>query len=170
MPLSMSQASSPDLSRSMLNSLSGSLDKAAAHCQAKGIDPSELVGRSARAGHVPASPARCRSRPTTPRAQPHGSPAAKYPKFEDTETTFDELKARIAKTLDFIKSVPAREIDGSEDKDVTLTVGGQPRTLKGQHYLVRNALPNFFFHVTTAYDILRHKGVEIGKRDYLGTY
>ena len=92
------------------------------------------------------------------------------PKFEDSETTFDELKARIAKTLAFLKSVPASEIDGSEEKDVNLTVGGQPRTLKGQRYLTYNALPNFFFHVTTAYDILRLKGVEIGKRDYLGTY
>ena len=66
--------------------------------------------------------------------------------------------------------MPAGEIDGSEEKDVTIPVAGQPRTLKGQLYLLRNSLPNFFFHVTTAYDILRHKGVEIGKRDYLGTY
>jgi len=92
------------------------------------------------------------------------------PKFEDTESTFEELKARIAKTLAFVKSVPASEIDGSEEKDVSITVGGQPRTLKGQRYFLQNALPNFFFHVTTAYDILRNQGVAIGKRDYMGTY
>ena len=92
------------------------------------------------------------------------------PKYEDTEQTFDELKERIAKTLAFIKSVPAAEIDGSENKELTIPIGGQPRTLKGQTYLLHNALPNFFFHVTAAYAILRHNGVEVGKRDYMGTY
>jgi hypothetical protein len=90
------------------------------------------------------------------------------PKFEDTESTFDELKARIAKTLAFVKSVPAAEIDGSETREVTLTLRGEPRTMTGLTYLVHFGLPNFYFHVTTAYDILRHRGVEIGKRDFLG--
>jgi hypothetical protein len=90
------------------------------------------------------------------------------PKFDDTETTFEELKARIAKTLAFIKSVPAGEIDGSEAREITLTIGGNPRSFSGQQYLLHFALPNFFFHTTTAYDILRHKGVELGKRDFIG--
>ena len=90
------------------------------------------------------------------------------PKFEDSESTFDELKARIAKTVDFISSVGAGEIDGSEEKEIVLTIGGNPMTFTGQSYLVNFALPNFYFHVTTAYDILRHKGVPIGKRDYMG--
>ena len=90
------------------------------------------------------------------------------PKYPDTEQTFDELKARIARTLDFIGSVPAAEIDGSEEREITLTIGGNPRTFKGQPYLLHFALPNFFFHVTTAYDLLRHNGVPIGKRDLIG--
>ena len=90
------------------------------------------------------------------------------PKYEDNEATFDELKARIAKTLAFVESVPQGEIDGSEGKEIELTLGGQPRTFSGIGYLLHQALPNFYFHVTTAYDILRHKGVPLGKRDFMG--
>jgi hypothetical protein len=168
MPLSMSQAS-VSIYAQQLNSLSALLDKAAEHCRTKGVNPSELIGAQLAPDMFPLSRqiqiATDQAKGATARLS-----GREIPKFEDTETTFDELKVRIAKTLDFIKSVPAQEIDGSEEKDITLPIGGQPRTLKGQLYLVRNSLPNFFFHVTTAYDILRHKGVEIGKRDYLGSY
>jgi hypothetical protein len=168
MSLSMSQAS-VSIYAQQLNSLLSLLDKAAEHCRAKGVNPSELIGAQLAPDMFPLSRqiqiATDQAKGATARLS-----GREIPKFEDTETTFDELKARIAKTLDFIKSVPALEIDGSEEKDITLPIGGQPRTLKGQLYLVRNSLPNFFFHVTTAYDILRHKGVEIGKRDYLGSY
>lgn len=168
MSLSMSQASLPMFTQ-QLTALSAVLDKAVAHCQAKSVNPKDLIearlapdmfpfGRQVQLAtdHAKGATARLSGR--------------ENPKFEDNEQTFEELKARIAKTLAFVKSVPTSEIDGSEEKDVNLTVGGQPRVLKGQRYLVHNALPNFFFHVTTAYDILRHKGVEIGKRDYMGTY
>jgi hypothetical protein len=152
-----------------LTSLSVVIDKAAAHCQAKGVSPQDLIDARLAPDMFPFSRqvqiATDHAKGATARLS-----GREMPKFEDSETTFDELKARIAKTLAFLKSVPASEIDGSEEKDVNLTVGGQPRTLKGQRYLTYNALPNFFFHVTTAYDILRHKGVEVGKRDYLGTY
>jgi uncharacterized protein len=168
MSFSMSQASVAIYAQ-QLNSLLGLLDKAAEHCRAKGVNPSELIQAQLAPDMFPFSRqiqiATDQAKGATARLS-----GREIPKFEDTEATFDELKARIAKTLDFIKSVPARDIDGSEEKDVTITVGGQPRTLKGERYLVHNSLPNFFFHVTTAYDILRHKGVEIGKRDYLGTY
>lgn len=168
MPLSMSQAS-VSIYAQQLNSLVAVIDKAVEHCRTKGVNPSELIGAQLAPDMFPFSRqiqiATDQAKAATARLS-----GREIPKFEDTETTFDELKARIAKTLDFIKSVPARDIDGSEDRDVTLTVAGQPRTLKGEHYLVRNSLPNFLFHVTTAYGILRHKGVEIGKRDYLGTY
>ena len=90
------------------------------------------------------------------------------PSFADTETTFPELKARIAKTLDFIATVKPDQIDGSEARDIVFKAGARERTFKGQDYLVSFALPNFYFHVTTAYAILRHNGVPIGKRDYLG--
>jgi hypothetical protein len=168
MPLSMSQASQPVFLQ-MLTALSANLDKAAAHCAAKGIGPSDLVSARLAPDMFPVSRqvqiATDHAKGATARLS-----GRENPKYEDTESTFEELKARIAKTLAFVNSVPASEIDGSEEKEITITVGGQPRTLKGQRYLLGNALPNFFFHVTTAYDILRHKGVEVGKRDYMGTY
>ena len=168
MPLSMSQAS-VSIYAQQLNSLLGLLDKAAEHCRAKGVDPSKLIGAQLAPDMFPFSRqiqiATDQAKGATARLS-----GREIPKFEDTEKTFDDLKARIKKTLDFIKTVPTQQIDGSEEKDITLPIGGQPRTLKAQTYLVHNSLPNFFFHVTTAYDILRHNGVEIGKRDYLGTY
>ncbi len=90
------------------------------------------------------------------------------PKYEDSETTFAEFRARIAKTLDFIASVDPHAIAGSETRDITIPVGGQPKTFKGLDYLNGFALPNFYFHATAAYAILRHIGVKIGKRDFLG--
>jgi hypothetical protein len=90
------------------------------------------------------------------------------PKFDDTETTFEELKARIAKTLAWLETMPADKLNGTEDKDITFPVGREAtRTMKGEAYLKHWVLPNFFFHVTTAYAILRHNGVELGKSDYL---
>jgi len=93
---------------------------------------------------------------------------AEIPKHEDTEQTFAELKARIAKTLDFIESVPAAKIDGSEEREVVLQMRSGERRFKGMQYLLGHAYPNLYFHVTTAYNILRHNGVELGKIDFLG--
>ena len=90
------------------------------------------------------------------------------PKHEDTEQTLAELKARIAKTIDFIDSVKAGQIDGSEDRPIVLKIRGQEVKYTGMQYLLGFAHPNFYFHVTTAYDILRHNGVEVGKRDFIG--
>ena len=90
------------------------------------------------------------------------------PKYADEEKTFAELKARIAKTVKFVGGFTAKDIDGSESRDITLTLGGQEMHFKGEPYLVHFALPNFYFHATTAYDILRSCGVEIGKRDFIG--
>ena len=92
------------------------------------------------------------------------------PKFADTETSFDELKARLAKTADFVKSLKPTQIDGSESRDITIPIAGTPMTFKGRPYLVNFGLPNLFFHATTAYAILRHCGVEIGKRDFIGSF
>lgn len=89
------------------------------------------------------------------------------PKYEDTEKTIAELKARIAKVTAYVQSFKPSDLDGSETRDVTFPVGGQPMTFKGADYLVNYALPNFYFHATTAYAILRHCGVGIGKRDFL---
>jgi hypothetical protein len=92
------------------------------------------------------------------------------PKHEDTEQTIEELKARIAKTVAFIESVPQATIDASADRDITLKLGKQDYTFKGMDYLLKFAQPNFYFHVTTAYNILRHNGVELIKKDYVGKF
>ena len=92
------------------------------------------------------------------------------PAFEDTETTFDELQARIAKTIAFLETIDPGKLDGAESRTVTLTVRGNDVHFRGDAYLLYFALPNFFFHVATAHDILRHAGVEIGKLDYLGPF
>src|SRR5438093_170934 len=89
-------------------------------------------------------------------------------KFPDTETSFDELKVWLAKTIDFVKSVKFVQIDGSENREIIIPVLNQPLTFTDQSYLVNFALPNLHFHATAAYAILRHCGVEIGKRDYIG--
>jgi hypothetical protein len=90
------------------------------------------------------------------------------PKFDDTETTLAQLQERIQKTLAYIATVPAAALDGTEDKEITFPAGpGKTRTLKGQDYLTGWMLPNMYFHITTAYTILRHNGVEVGKIDYL---
>ncbi|HMK42450.1 MAG TPA: DUF1993 domain-containing protein [Methyloceanibacter sp.] len=93
---------------------------------------------------------------------------AEVPSYPDEEKTFAELKARIAKTMKFVQGFKAKDIDGSENRDISLKIGGQDMHFKGEPYLVHFALPNFYFHATTAYAILRRCGVEIGKRDFLG--
>lgn len=90
------------------------------------------------------------------------------PKFEDVETTIPELKARIAKTLAFVKSVPEASLAGAEDRDITIQAGSQTLEFKGLPYLLGFALPNFYFHLGMAYAILRHNGVQVGKRDFIG--
>jgi hypothetical protein len=90
------------------------------------------------------------------------------PSFPDTETTFPELQARIAKTIDFLKSVDPSKLAGAENRNVELKTPNRTFNLTGAQFITGFALPNFFFHVTTAYGLLRHKGIEIGKMDYLG--
>lgn len=90
------------------------------------------------------------------------------PSWPDTEHSFDELRARIRKALDLLATVTPESLEGGESRDVTLKLGGKDVTMNGLTYLTERALPNFFFHVTTAYAILRHAGVPVGKRDYIG--
>jgi len=90
------------------------------------------------------------------------------PKFEDNEASFDELRQRIRKTIDFLRSVPAAKLDGTEDKDIAVPRRDGTLTLKGEVYLKHMAMANFYFHVTTTYALLRHNGVDLGKSDYLG--
>jgi len=167
MPLTMYQASAPRFAN-ILNNLSAILAKAKAHAEAKKIDEQVLSGSRlypdmfalARQVQIACDSAK-------------GAVArlagVEIPKHEDTEKTFDELRERIAKTLAFIASVKAAQIDGSEDKGIVLKLRGNEVTFKGMQYLLGFAWPNFYFHVTTAYNILRHNGVEIGKQDFIGT-
>ncbi|WP_374349295.1 DUF1993 family protein [Chitinimonas sp.] len=168
MSLSMYQATVPVYVR-MLQNLTAILDKSAAHAEAKKFDPAILIN----ARLAPDMFALCRQvQIVTDTAK--GSVARlagiEIPKYEDTETSFDELKARISKTIAFIESVPASQIDGSEGREIVLKVRGNDMHFAGQPYLLNFALPNFYFHLVTAYDILRHHGVELGKPDYLGAY
>jgi uncharacterized protein len=91
------------------------------------------------------------------------------PRYEDNETSIEQLRARLARTVDFLNSVPASALEGSETRDIKLPAGERTLEFKGLQFLQHWAIPNVFFHVTTAYDILRHNGVELGKRDFLGS-
>ena len=90
------------------------------------------------------------------------------PKYEDNEASFAELQARIAKTLDHLATFSAADLDGSEDRTIELRLGGREVSMPGLQYLLNAAMPNFYFHITTAYDILRHNGVPLGKQTFLG--
>jgi hypothetical protein len=92
------------------------------------------------------------------------------PAFEDIEITFQDLQDRIARTCEFLRELDPHRIDGSETREINIKIGGEPVSMTGMGYLLSFALPNFFFHVTTAYDILRHNGVPLGKADYLGRF
>jgi hypothetical protein len=168
MTMSMYQASAPIFTQ-MLSALSGQLEKAAAHAAAKKIDPNALLTARLYPDMFPFT------RQVQVSADFGKNTMARLagveaPKFPDTEASFDELKARVAKTVDYVKTFTPGQIDGSEEREITLPMGGNPVTFKGQRYLINFALPNFFFHLTTAYAILRHNGVEVGKRDFLGTF
>ncbi len=91
------------------------------------------------------------------------------PKFEDNETSFAQLRARIAKSVEFVKSIKPAQVDGQEDKQITMQFPSGERKFTGQGLVLNFCLPNFYFHCTTAYDLLRHNGVELGKRDFMGT-
>jgi hypothetical protein len=167
MTLSMYQASIPVFVRTLEN-LAHVLAKGAAHAESAKLDPATLINAHLATDMYPLA-----------RQVQIASDAAKgcaarlagidVPSYADTETTFPELQARIAKTLNFIKSVDATKIDGSEDRAITLKVGGKELNFLGQPYLLGFVLPNLFFHVTIAYAILRHHGVPLGKMDFLGT-
>ena len=166
MALSMFDASVPSMLR-QLASLDAILDKAAAHATARKIDPAVLLATRL----FPDMFALTRQVQLTCDFAKNtlGRLTGEPPKFADDEKSLADLKARIAKTLDYVKSFAAADIDGTAGKDVTFPIGPQnTMTLTGAQYVVAFALPNFYFHATTAYDILRQCGVDIGKRDFLG--
>ena len=166
MTISMSSASLP-VYKTMLDNLNHFLDKAQAHAEARKFDPAALLQFRLAPDMLPFTrqiQLAC-DHAKNGVARMSGVEA---PKFEDDESTFAELKARIRKTLDYLATVPADRLDGTEDKDITFPVGRETtRTMKAEAYLKHWSLPNFFFHVTTAYVILRHNGVDLGKKDFL---
>jgi uncharacterized protein len=163
----MYQVSAPRFVHTLKN-LSAILDKAQAHAEAKKIDPAALLSFRLYPDMLPMT-RQVQIATDTAKGAVARLAGAEVPKYEDTEQSFADLKARIAKTIDFINSFKPEQIDGSEDKEIVLKLGGKDFTFKGMQYLLGHAQPNFYFHVTTAYDILRHNGVELGKRDYLGS-
>jgi len=166
MSISMHSASVPVFVR-MFGNLSLWLDKAEAHAAAKKFDPQVYLTARLAPDMLP----------FTKQIQ-IACDAAKFgvarlagidaPKFDDTEASLAELRVRIQKTVEFVRSVPASQIDGTEAKDVVVPRRDGSITLKGEFYLKHFVMPNFYFHVTTAYALLRHCGVDLGKSDYLG--
>jgi hypothetical protein len=166
MSLSMYQATIPVFIR-MLNNLSTLLTKAAHYAETKKFDPAVLINARlapdmfalARQVQIASDTAKgCGARLTN----------IEIPSFADTETTFDQLHERIAKTVQFLQNINAAKFDGCEERTVTLKLPNEELQLTGQDYAMLFALPNFYFHFTTAYDILRHNGLDIGKKDFLG--
>ena len=162
----MYQASVPAFLQ-MLNALSAVLDKGVAYARSRGMDPATLAQARLAPDMLPLA---AQVQIATDHAKGATARLAgrEAPKFEDNETSFEDLKARIAKTVAFVEGVPENEMDGSEDRTISLTIAGNPMTFTGRVYLFQFAVPNFYFHVTTAYDILRQNGVPIGKRDFMG--
>jgi hypothetical protein len=167
MAISMYSSSAPVFLR-LLSNLQNWLDKAQAHAEVRKFDPNNFVGMRLAPDMLPLN-----------RQIQIASDAAKgcmarlagveMPKWDDTETTLDELRARVQKTIDYVKTFSAAQIDGSEGREITIPRRtSEPLVLDGETFLKHYALPNFYFHTTTTYALLRHGGVEIGKSDYLG--
>ena len=166
MSITMYQASAPRFVNTLKN-LSSILDKAQAHCEARKIDPQVLT--SARLYPDMFALARqVQVACDTAKGAMARLAGVEIPKHEDTEKTFEELKARIAKTVAFIETFKPAQIDGTDGKDLVIKLGTREMQWKGMQYLLGFALPNFYFHAATAYDILRHNGVELAKRDFIG--
>jgi len=168
MSLSMYSASVP-VFRQVLGSLAAILEKAESHADLKKIDPQALLQARLFPDMFPllrqVQVAADFAKGTVARLG-----GIEVPRYEDVETDFAGLQERIAKTLAFIDSVPREAIEDSADREVTVGTGANQRQFRGQPYLLHYSLPNFFFHATTAYDILRHNGLEIGKRDFIGSF
>ena len=167
MTLSMYEASVPSFIR-MLTSLDAILVKAQTQAAAKKVDPTVLLNSRLFPDMFPLMR-------QIQIATDHAKGAVArlagvdVPKYEDNEQSIEDIRARLAKTIAFVGSFAAPQIDGSEANTIELKVGGHELSFTGMNYLIGFALPNFYFHVVTAYNILRHNGIEIGKRDYMGT-
>jgi hypothetical protein len=151
----------------MLTNLAAILDKAAAYAEARRFDPSALLNARL---FPDMYPLKRQVQLATDFAKGAAARLAgrEPPAWEDNEASLAELKARIARTIEFLQDFRSEQFEGADERDITLTIRNETIRLKGAPYLLQQALPNFYFHVTTAYAILRHCGLEIGKRDFLG--
>jgi hypothetical protein len=165
MSLTMYQASIPSFVR-MLGNLSAILDKAVVHAEAKKIDPAIFVNARLAPDMYPLS-RQVQIATDIVKGCAARLAGIDVPSYTDNETTFAELQARIAKTTAFLQSFSAPEIDDSEERKITLKFGSREVNFLGQAYLLDFVYPNFHFHLTTTYAILRHNGVELGKMDYI---
>jgi len=166
MPLSMSALTLPAVERA-LTTLSAILDKGLAHAKATGIDPDTLM-QARLAPDMLTLAGQVQRASDSSKGVVARLAGVEVPSFADEETSFDQLQDRIARTLAFVRGVDAGLLDGSETRTITLPAGGHKIEFSGQDYLMKFALPNIHFHVTTAYAILRHNGAPLGKLDYLG--
>jgi hypothetical protein len=168
MSLTMSKASIPAFVRG-LTVLSMLLKKGEEHAAQAGVSPETLLGARLADDMLPLSAQVQRASDASKFAVQRIS-GSEGPKFPDIEATFAELQERIANTIAWLQSVDTALLDASNDKDVTVTWGSTSASFSGESYLLSFALPNFYFHIVTAYDILRNQGVKIGKLDYLGSF
>ena len=168
MTISMYQASVPVCTR-MLNNLAAILEKAAAHAEARKIDPAVLINDRLYPDMLPMG-RQVLIASDTAKGGAARLAGVEPPKYEDNEKTFAELIERLRKTVAYLETFKPEQIDGSEKRMITVKVRDDTLTLEGLPYLLHRVLPNLYFHVSIAYAILRHNGVEIGKKDYLGGF
>ena len=168
MSFSMYAASVPVFTQ-ILNSLAAIIDKAETHASDKNIDPAALL--QARL-YPDMFPFVRQVQVATDFAKGCSARLAgvEVPRYDDTETSFAELRERIARTVAFINDLPRDAIEASAERDIVTGSGAKVREFKGQDYLVHYAMAHFYFHATTAYGLLRHNGVEVGKKDFIGSY
>ena len=165
MPVSMYHASVPVFLQ-LLGGLKGVIEKAEAHATGHKWDENTILNERLYPDMFTlARQVRQASEHAFGAGRAAGVPVPELPAIDNS---YAEMKARIDKTIDFLKGLRPAQLDGREDAQVTIPVGGQPRTFRAQNYLYHFAMPNFYFHLTTAYNILRSLGVEIGKRDFMG--
>ena len=167
MSVSLYDVSIPVFTLSLTN-LGAILDKAARHAESKKVDPKVFPAARLIIDMLPLS-SQIQIACDTAKGAAARLAGVEVPKHPDTEVTLDELKARVAKTLDFIKSIKPEQIQGAETREIVLQFPSLTLKFTGLNYVTNFVLPNFFFHVTTAYALLRKNGVDLGKRDFLGT-
>ena len=166
MKISMYQASVPTCTR-VLNNLAAILEKASAHAEARKIDPAALLNARLFPDMFPFS-RQVQIATDTANGGIARLAGTEVPEYENNESGFADLLARLRKTIAYLENFKPEQLDGTEDKTITWQTRSSTKSMQGLPYLLNHLLPNLFFHATTAYNILRHSGVELGKMDFLG--